>query len=91
MLRTRRGRGGRSVISLALTDLAHAKGMLFGLYAAAGAETCRQFPGALNHEALDAATYAKYGADYVKLDACGDAPLGGEFKQCCYLDWNTDG
>ena len=59
-----------------LADLAHSKGMLLGLYAAAGKETCRKYPGSLGHEELDADTYATYGADFVKLDACGRSPLG---------------
>lgn len=60
-----------------------------GIYAAAGAETCRNFPGSLGREALDAATFARWGADYVKLDACGSAPLGGPQWRPQYAKWSA--
>lgn len=60
-----------------LAGEAHKRGLKLGLYAAAGNLTCRNFPGSEGHEALDAATFASWGADFAKLDACHDAPLWG--------------
>ena len=61
----------------------------WALHRHAGAETCRKYPGSLGHEALDAATYAKYGADMVKLDACGRSPLGGPDWSVQYDTWSA--
>lgn len=54
----------------ALVDYAHAKGLLFGLYTDLGTETCAGRPGSLGYEAIDAITYARWNADYVKVDNC---------------------
>lgn len=60
----------------ALSDYAHSKGFLFGLYSSAGTSTCepleenRGFPGGLGHEKQDAAFFASVGADYLKYDNC---------------------
>jgi len=45
--------------------------MRFHSDAAASVETCRQFPGSQGHEAVDAQTFADWGADFAKLDSCG--------------------
>lgn len=45
----------------------HGRGLRFGLYSDVGARTCAGRPGALGHEAVDAATYAKWGVDYLKV------------------------
>jgi len=55
-----------------LADHAHAQGFKLGLYAAASLETCRKYPGSQGYEAVDAATFAGFGADSVKLDSCGN-------------------
>ena len=34
--------------------------------------TCEGFPASAGHEALDAATFAAWGVDYLKVDGCGD-------------------
>jgi hypothetical protein len=49
----------------------HALPMKFGLYTAMGAQTCGKFAASCGHEALDAKTYAGWGVDFVKDDACG--------------------
>ena len=50
----------------------HARGLRFGLYTARNTRTCSgKMPGSLGHEQLDAATFASYGADFVKNDDCG--------------------
>ena len=48
-----------------LSDAVHALGLKFGIYSSAGTMTCgRQF-GSLDHERIDAQTYAEWGVDYL--------------------------
>lgn len=54
----------------ALTDYVHSKGLKFGIYSDAGAQTCGGRPGSRGHEYQDALTYAKWGVDYLKYDWC---------------------
>ena len=42
-------------------------------YTAESPHTCEGFPASAGHEALDAATFAAWGVDYLKVDGCGDA------------------
>jgi len=60
-----------------LAEQLHARGLKLGLYAAASLLTCRDFPGSQGHEELDAATFAGWGADLVKLDSCGGVLADG--------------
>lgn len=39
--------------------------MKFGLYSDGGVKTCAGRPGSQGYEAIDAATYAKWGVDYL--------------------------
>ena len=64
----------------AVSDYVHAKGLKFGMYSCAGVRTCADYPGSFGHEYLDAATFAEYGADFLKYDYCfkpkdADGPL----------------
>jgi alpha-galactosidase len=64
----------------ALADYIHAKGLKFGVYTSAGTFTCQTreqggFPGALGHEAQDAALIASLGVDYLKYDNCNNQKL----------------
>lgn len=65
----------------ALADYIHARGLKFGLYSSAGTSTCeplkenRGFPGGLNHEKQDAATFASWGVDYLKYDNCNNQKI----------------
>lgn len=54
----------------ALADYVHGKGLLFGIYSDIGPKTCAGRPGAAGHFDLDAATYAEWGIDYIKVDWC---------------------
>ena len=54
----------------ALADYVHGKGLRFGLYTCAGTQTCQQRPGSFGFEEQDAASYAAWGVDYVKVDWC---------------------
>ncbi|HKB92461.1 MAG TPA: glycoside hydrolase family 27 protein [Opitutaceae bacterium] len=54
----------------ALGDFLHARGLKFGIYNCAGAQTCAGYPGGRGHEFQDARTYASWGVDYLKYDWC---------------------
>eukprot|EP01116_Phalansterium_solitarium_P022797 TRINITY_DN7661_c2_g1_i1.p1 TRINITY_DN7661_c2_g1~~TRINITY_DN7661_c2_g1_i1.p1 ORF type:complete len:439 (+),score=160.98 TRINITY_DN7661_c2_g1_i1:1132-2448(+) len=59
-----------------LVDWLHARNFKFGLYTSAGFQTCSSggrpdpIPGSYGHYDQDAATFASWGVDYVKLDWC---------------------
>lgn len=54
-------------------DYIHSLGLQVGIYTAPHAQTCGGYTGSLNHEAIDAQTFASWGVDAVKLDAgCQD-------------------
>lgn len=54
----------------ALGEYAHAGGLKLGIYASAGTATCQHLPGSLDHEAIDAVTFAQWGVDLLKYDNC---------------------
>ncbi len=54
----------------ALADYVHSKGLKLGIYSSPAAKTCAGYEGSLGHEEQDAATYAKWGVDYLKYDWC---------------------
>lgn len=53
-----------------LSDYVHSKGLKLGIYSSPGTLTCGGYLGSLKHEEQDAATYAKWGIDYLKYDWC---------------------
>jgi len=53
-----------------IADYVHAKGLKIGLYSSPGPLTCGGCTGSWGHEWQDAATYAKWGYDYLKYDWC---------------------
>lgn len=55
-----------------LADYVHARGLKIGIYSSNGMKTCAGYPGSYNHEEADAKTYAAWGIDYLKYDACGE-------------------
>jgi alpha-galactosidase len=55
-----------------LADYVHARGLKIGIYSSNGMKTCAGYPGSYNHEEADAQTYATWGIDYLKYDACGE-------------------
>src|SRR5215472_7051038 len=73
----------------ALGDYVHAHGLLFGIYEDAGTKTCAGYPGSYGHERQDAATFAAWGADYLKYDWCSIPSLtaqnGMQLAQELYL------
>ena len=56
----------------ALADYVHAKGLKLGIYSSAGTHTCQKFPASLDHEEIDARTWAEWGVDYLKYDNCNN-------------------
>jgi alpha-galactosidase len=53
-----------------LADYVHSDGLKLGLYTARGTQTCQREPGSYGCEYLDASTYAGWGVDFLKDDAC---------------------
>lgn len=53
-----------------LVDYIHSKGLLAGIYTDVGDRTCMSYEGSFNHEIIDAVTYAKWGIDFIEVDAC---------------------
>ena len=57
-----------------IVDYAHSKGLTFGLYTCAGTHTCvGGRPGSKDHFPQDAAVFAEWGVDVVKMD-CAPPP-----------------
>lgn len=56
----------------ALADYVHARGLKLGIYSSAGTRTCAGFPASLDHEVIDARTFADWGIDYLKYDNCNN-------------------
>ncbi|CAG8696569.1 25221_t:CDS:10, partial [Racocetra persica] len=54
----------------ALSDYAHSKGLLFGIYSDAGRLTCAKRIGSLGYEDKDAQRFAEWGIDFLKYDNC---------------------
>ena len=48
----------------------HAQCLKFGLYEDYGTHTCEKYPGSEFHLKQDLQTFADWGVDYLKLDAC---------------------
>jgi alpha-galactosidase len=56
----------------ALADYVHARGLKLGIYESAGTATCQGLPGSLDHETIDAQTFASWQVDYLKYDNCNN-------------------
>lgn len=56
-------------ISLRILQI-HSLGLKFGIYGDYGTKTCAGYPGSIDYERVDANTFAEWGVDYLKLDAC---------------------
>src|SRR5258707_1101206 len=74
----------------------HSKGLNFGIYEDAGSSTCGGYPGSgqpqgggADHFAQDAATFASWGVDYLKLDGCNVYIPGGKTTEQAYHDTYT--
>jgi len=60
----------------AIGDYIHCMGLKFGIYECRGHSTCQNLPGSFNHEQIDMYSFAKWGVDYIKMDACFAAQNG---------------
>ncbi|MFI6470965.1 ricin-type beta-trefoil lectin domain protein [Streptomyces sp. NPDC050516] len=74
-----------------LGDYLHARGLRFGIYEDAGSSTCGGYPGSgqpkgggPDHFAQDAATFASWGVDYLKLDGCNLYVAPSQTKEGAY-------
>ena len=56
----------------ALADYVHARGLKLGIYSSAGTATCQGLPASLDHEVVDAQTFADWQIDYLKYDNCNN-------------------
>ena len=71
----------------ALCDHVHSLGLKIGIYSSPGPRTCGGYLGSYQHEDQDAATYARWGIDYLKYDWCSygevapKAPSLEEYKK----------
>jgi alpha-galactosidase len=70
----------------ALADYVHGKGLLFGLYTDLGTKTCQGRPGSLGFHDIDAATYAEWGIDYIKVDWCNADNLDARKEYTSFRD-----
>jgi alpha-galactosidase len=70
----------------ALADYVHGKGLLFGLYTDLGTKTCQGRPGSAGFHDIDAATYAEWGVDYVKVDWCEADDLDARKEYTSFRD-----
>lgn len=48
-----------------LTEYAHARKLKMGIYTSVGNTTCAGYTGSLNHEAVDAKAFQRWGFDFV--------------------------
>ncbi|MGV4983703.1 ricin-type beta-trefoil lectin domain protein [Streptomyces sp. NRAIS4] len=69
----------------------HARGLKFGIYEDAGSSTCGGYPGSgrsqgggPDHFAKDAAAFAAWGVDYLKLDGCNVYVAPGQTQEQAY-------
>jgi len=53
-----------------LGDYLHSLGLRFGLYTDIGTRTCGGYVGSFDYEEVDAASFAAWGVDYIKVDGC---------------------
>lgn len=69
------------------------RNLKFGIYSDAGNSTCGGYPGSLGYEDIDSATFASWGIDYLKLDACyvydqGDLTSEETYTKI-YANWHS--
>ena len=63
-----------------VADYIHSKGLKFGMYSCAGMLTCAGYPGSMDHEFIDAATFAEWEVDLLKYDYCFNSRIiAGEY------------
>ncbi|KAE9976346.1 hypothetical protein BLS_001365 [Venturia inaequalis] len=73
----------------ATADTVHDIGLKLGIYSSAGTSTCGGYPASLDHEELDAQTWADWGIDYIKYDNCGYPSDRNDECEWCIVDSDT--
>src|SRR5689334_6207234 len=64
-----------------IADYVHARGLKLGIYTSAGTQTCaKTMPGGLDHEEIDAQTFADWGVDYLKYDNCNNQGVDAKLR-----------
>jgi alpha-N-acetylgalactosaminidase len=58
-----------------LAEYAHGKGVKLGIYNDYGTKTCEGYPGSEGHLQRDAATFARWNVDMLKMDGCSSNVL----------------
>ncbi len=58
-----------------LAEKINSLGLKLGIYSSNGTLTCEDLPASLNHEKIDADTFAEWGIEYFKYDFCHNVPL----------------
>ncbi|KAF2095339.1 putative alpha-galactosidase B [Rhizodiscina lignyota] len=69
-----------------VADKVHAMGLKFGIYSTAGNMTCGGYPASLEHEEIDAETFADWGVDFLKYDNCNVPKEWEDVCQYCLPD-----
>ena len=72
-----------------LTKTLKSLGFIPGIYTDAGNLSCGGFPGALNHEEIDAHDFASWGFEYLKMDGCHMPDTTEETYKRVYGKWHT--
>lgn len=67
-------------------DKVHELGFKIGIYSSAGTATCAGYPASLEHEDIDAQTWADWGIDYLKYDNCNVPPSWADECLFCVVD-----
>ena len=70
----------------ALATHVHDLGLKFGVYTCAGPLTCQKRPASYQFEEQDAATYAEWGVDYVKVDWCSAEEMNAKERFGIFRD-----
>jgi len=69
-----------------LAAYVHERGLKLGIYTDAGRLTCERRPGSLGYEQQDAAAFAAWGVDYVKVDWCHSQGLDAPRQYAIWRD-----
>ncbi|MCR6702986.1 MAG: discoidin domain-containing protein [Dokdonella sp.] len=69
-----------------LADYVHGKGLTLGIYTDTGPEGCAGHNGSGGYEVQDAALFASWGIDHVKVDHCG-SNISGRTTEQSYRVW----
>ncbi|EOO00530.1 putative alpha-galactosidase a protein [Phaeoacremonium minimum UCRPA7] len=72
-----------------LTQYIKSHGFIPGIYTDAGNLSCGGYPGALDHEEIDAADFEAWGFEYVKLDGCNMPDTSEATYKRVYGKWHS--